>query len=311
MIDRVFHVVASTSDQVASLKFYEDTLGMTIVHGPFVAREGMSEAFAIPDEPNTQDLGTFYRWGTDENATVLDTNLWMRPRCIGTAYEGVNHTGITRLSAKVRGISDLHASLTDAGVKFVSKPTLLPLGGGDVNTCCIYNPDGAVFQLIEPKDGGADSPGYERIFAVCISVTDLDRSLDFYVNVLGLNLVGAPFDVEGDEVGHAFPLTEAGPASLRGAWLRPGSAEDNTLIELVQWKQPATFGEPVETVYNVGFPRVAFYVEDIQSVYQELRPEVNFFSPPVITDLSGAKAGYNCFRDPDGTILQLYEDIKD
>src|ERR1700733_11278228 len=103
MIDRIFHVVASTRDQVASLKFYEDTLGITIVHGPFVAREGMSEAFAIPDEPNTQDLGTFYRWGTDENATVLDTNLWMRPRCIGTAYEGVNHTGITRLSAKVRG----------------------------------------------------------------------------------------------------------------------------------------------------------------------------------------------------------------
>ncbi len=51
MIDRIFHVVASTGDQVASLKLYEDALGMTIMHGPFVAREGMSETFAIPDEP--------------------------------------------------------------------------------------------------------------------------------------------------------------------------------------------------------------------------------------------------------------------
>ncbi len=106
-----------------------------------------------------------------------------------------------------------------------------------------------------------------------------------------------------------FPIGADGSASLRGAWLRPGSGVRNTLIELVEWIDPATTGTPYETVYNLGFPRVAFYVTDIQSEYERLREHVEFFSPPVITDLSGAKAGYNCFRDLDGTILQLYEDL--
>ena len=116
MIDRIFHVVASTRDQVASLKFYEDTLGMTIIHRPCVAREGMSEAFA-PSQTSrdTQDLGTFYKCSDTETATVLDTNLWMRPRFVGSAYEAVNHTGITRLALKVGGIDALHASLSERG----------------------------------------------------------------------------------------------------------------------------------------------------------------------------------------------------
>jgi catechol 2,3-dioxygenase-like lactoylglutathione lyase family enzyme len=310
MIDRIFHVVASTRDQVASLKFYEDTLGMTIIHGPFVAREGMSEAFAIPDEPNTQDLGTFYKCSDTESATVLDTNLWMRPRFVGSAYEAVNHTGITRLALKVRGIDALHASLSEQGVRFVGPPSTLTLGDQEVRTCCLYNPDDAVFQLVDTQEAPDAEPEIERIFAVCISVSDLSRSLEFYVDVLGLNPVGAPFEVEDGNLGATFPLSDNGAGSLAGAWLRPGTASDNTLIELVEWKQPKTYGAPVETVYNVGFPRVAFYVENIQDVYGELRSQADFFSPPVITDLSGAKAGYNCFRDPDGTILQLYEDIR-
>lgn len=306
MIERVFHVVASTSDQVASLKFYEDTLGMEIMHGPFVAREGMAEAFAIPHEQNTQDLGTFYRWSDDPEATVLDTNLWMRPRFTGEVYDAVNNVGITRIAHAVNGIDTVYDRLSKEGVEFVSPPTPLTLGQ-EVRTCCLYNPERAVFQLIDTGEGGERE--FDRIFAVCITVTDLDRSLEFYVDAMGLNPVGDPFEASGDDVGRVFPLSEGGPASMRGAWLRPGEGERKTLIELVEWKEPATYGSPYETVYNIGFPRVAFYVEDIQAVYDELRREVEFFSPPVITDLSGAKAAYNCFRDPDGTILQLYEDM--
>jgi catechol 2,3-dioxygenase-like lactoylglutathione lyase family enzyme len=226
----------------------------------------------------------------------------MRPRYVGKAYPTVNNIGITRLGLKVANALATYERLTSAGLEFVGEPVELSVGDG-IRTCCFYNAERAVLQLVETGDHGAGE--FDRIFSVCISVTDLDRSLPFYRDVLGFNVV-TQFEAETNGL---FPVGEGDSAKVRGAWLRPGSDERNTLVELVEWVDPKTTGAPYETVYNLGFPRVAFYVTDIQAEYDRLREHVTFFSPPVITDLSGAKAGYNCFRDPDGTILQLYEDI--
>lgn len=57
----------------------------------------------------------------------------------------------------------------------------------------------------------------------------------------------------------------------------------------------------------IGICRIAFLVDDIDTVYQELQAkQVEFVRPLQKLDgPRGTKIGVVCFKDPDGTVLEL------
>jgi catechol 2,3-dioxygenase-like lactoylglutathione lyase family enzyme len=146
-----------------------------------------------------------------------------------------------------------------------------------------------------------------EVFHTGITVSDLERSVAFYRDVLGLELV-AQWD-------SAQPYLRAvvgyPDAELRIALLRlpRGSAgASGHHIELLEYRVPRGTRGDART-FNPGNAHVAFMVEDLDAAYAELAARgVRFKSAPVeITHgrNKGAKAVY--LLDPDDVTLELIQ----
>ena len=137
---------------------------------------------------------------------------------------------------------------------------------------------------------------------VSFTVADMDRSLRFYRDLLGLS-VTADWKTSAAYLGRitAFP-----GAKLRIAFVTlPG---DQIKLELIQYLEPA--GLAVELRTNVpGAAHIGFLVADIWATYEALRARgVEFKSEPVdITSVANAGARGVYLTDPDGITLELMQ----
>lgn len=142
----------------------------------------------------------------------------------------------------------------------------------------------------------------QRLFHVNICVRDMERSIRFYQD-LGFNKVN-DFTLDDPSVGEALGVKAR---KLRGVFMRLGSDANAPVLDLVQFIDPPTQGQPYPTLNNVGICRIAFTVDDIDKTYEELKAKkVEFVAPLKKVDgPGGAKIGVVCFKDPDGTVLEL------
>jgi catechol 2,3-dioxygenase-like lactoylglutathione lyase family enzyme len=135
-----------------------------------------------------------------------------------------------------------------------------------------------------------------------LTVRDLSRSLGFYRDVLGMEVV---FEQE-KEGGYLAAIVGYPDAHVRMAHLVfPG---DVHRLELFEYVSPEPRGEPGEP-REVGITHVCLLVDDIDALAERLRAVgAAFFSRPVAVD-SGANAGGRgvYLRDPDGIVLELFQ----
>jgi catechol 2,3-dioxygenase-like lactoylglutathione lyase family enzyme len=138
---------------------------------------------------------------------------------------------------------------------------------------------------------------------VGITVKDLDASIRFYHDVLGL-----PFS---NEPSPWFDAPELGPAvGVLGAGLRQVSLLlGDTMLELLEYKSPPSdTTQPLQS-NNIGASHVAFLVDDIHETVVDLSSKgISFFSDVNVVD-EGVLAGWRWvyFADPDGYPLELVE----
>jgi glyoxylase I family protein len=142
----------------------------------------------------------------------------------------------------------------------------------------------------------------QRLFHVNICVRDMERSIRFYQD-LGFTKVN-DFTLDDPNVGDALGLKAR---KLRGVFMRLGTDENAPVLDLVQFIDPPPQGQPYPTLNNIGICRIAFTVDDIDKTYEELKTKKVEFVAPLkkIDGPGGAKIGVVCFKDPDGTILEL------
>jgi catechol 2,3-dioxygenase-like lactoylglutathione lyase family enzyme len=94
---------------------------------------------------------------------------------------------------------------------------------------------------------------------------------------------------------------------LRGVFMRLGDNPEAPVLDLVQFIDPPTEGQPYPSLNNIGICRIAFTVDDIDKTYEELKAKSIEFVAPLkkMTGPGGTKMGVVCFKDPDGTVLEL------
>lgn len=157
--------------------------------------------------------------------------------------------------------------------------------------------------------------GIERIFHINVVCRDLERSLRFYVDILGMHVVDGPFDAEGPAlagIGHGAQSWGIAPdaVKIRFAFLRFGDDAAETILDLLEFVEPRSYGAPHPNLQMIGIARIALKVIDVQSTYEAMLAKgVKFISPPVPITLGDNLLhgiAYCCFYDPDGTILELY-----
>jgi MIP family channel proteins len=161
--------------------------------------------------------------------------------------------------------------------------------------------------LVASPGASAQAPSAPRAGAVAtvgITVTDLDRSVDFYSRVLGFEKE-SEIEAAGDAYEHLQGLFGL---RMRVARLRLGAER----IELTEYLAPST-GRPIppdSRSQDQWFQHVAIVVSDMDAAYRRLREHrVRHASsgpqrlPDWNPDAGGIEAFY--FRDPDGHVLEL------
>lgn len=144
---------------------------------------------------------------------------------------------------------------------------------------------------------------FKSLHHVGIIVKDLEKSVDFYHNILGLEFSNEPSPVfigEGLDKG----------VGIKGASLRQVSLLlGDTTVELLEYLTPEwPISTPVPQ-YVTGASHIAFKVDDIHAAKQALEAKgVKFFSDVNVVD-EGVLAGWRWvyFADPDGYNLELVQ----
>jgi catechol 2,3-dioxygenase-like lactoylglutathione lyase family enzyme len=136
-----------------------------------------------------------------------------------------------------------------------------------------------------------------------LTVSDLDRSIGFYRDALGFEVVMQ----QEKQGGYLGAIVGYPDAHVRMAHLAlPGSAHR---IELFEYLEPRSAPRTTEP-RDVGVTHVCLTVDDLQSLYDRLRESgaCSFLSPPVEVDTGANRGGSALYlRDPDGILVELFQ----
>src|SRR5262245_39712400 len=143
----------------------------------------------------------------------------------------------------------------------------------------------------------------DRIHHTGYTVSDLERSLVFYRDVLGCEVLAT----QEKEGGYLAAIVGYPDAHVRMAHLRVPGGEH--VIELFEYLSPEGRAADVEP-RNVGASHLCFTLDDLHSTYERLREQGidSFVSPPVEVDTGINAGGYALYlRDPDGIRVELFQ----
>ncbi|MCI5774239.1 MAG: VOC family protein [Erysipelotrichaceae bacterium] len=141
-----------------------------------------------------------------------------------------------------------------------------------------------------------------QVVHIGLSVSDMEQSIAFYRDILGLKLVERMI-MDGENTDLLFAKKNM-RAEL--AYLNAGD-DKNPPIELICFMD-----DPVEkrqaNLHETSISEVCFYTDDIDKEYARLKSlGVEFISSPQTFELGHTKSKAVYFKDPDGIILELME----
>ncbi len=144
-----------------------------------------------------------------------------------------------------------------------------------------------------------------RVNHVNIVVADMERSLAFYVGLLGMRVT-----FEAELTGEWIETVAGLPAvSARCVFCQPSGG--GTRFELLQYRTPPGQFLPEASLANTpGLRHVALEVDDLDALYARLHAAgVPFVSPPVAVPFSvvGVRKRLCYLRDPDGALVEIAE----
>ena len=139
--------------------------------------------------------------------------------------------------------------------------------------------------------------GIRRLTHLGICVSDLDRSLAFYGEVLGCREIGR----FRDDDGYSAKLVEIDEVQLEAVYLE----RDGWRIELLSYPTPGTTGSSERRPMNqLGLTHLSFVVDDLDAVLGAVR---RHGGSVVEATRMEARATAIFVTDPDGTRIELIE----
>ncbi|MEE8312745.1 MAG: VOC family protein [Myxococcota bacterium] len=139
---------------------------------------------------------------------------------------------------------------------------------------------------------------------VAIGVTDMERSLRFYRDVIGLR-------VKADLIEELPALGGSEPSKRRGVYMGWSEGPHESFVVLDQQLSVEPFGSPSQ-LFSVGTHHFSFWVDDIDDVVQRASDAgFEVVMPPAIGDTKaygeppGGQVKSAFLRDPDSNNVQL------
>lgn len=140
----------------------------------------------------------------------------------------------------------------------------------------------------------------QRVTHVGICVTDLDRSVRFYRDLLGfrpvseLQIGGEPCDV----------LLQLKDVDLRAIYLE----RDGLRLELLHFDSPPRRNPPPRRAMNdLGFTHISIRVSDLGALINQFRAEGANIIDSSRIDMPAFESGAVMITDPDGVMIELVQ----
>lgn len=147
-----------------------------------------------------------------------------------------------------------------------------------------------------------------KIYHVGLTVSDMDRSIRFYRDILGLEFQGEIL-MEGPETEAMFQKKNC---RARVAYLNGAGDASLPPVELIQFVGMDIMRQKAD-LFTSSISELCFYTKDIDAAYKKLTEEkVECLSGPQYFDFTSAGFGKSrafYFRDPDGIILEMMQPL--
>jgi glyoxylase I family protein len=139
-----------------------------------------------------------------------------------------------------------------------------------------------------------------RLTHVGICVSDWQRSLEFYRDVLGFRYL-SELQVEGEP---SDTLLQLKGVALRAIYLE----RDGTRIELLHYASPGHRGDGVPRPMNqLGLTHLSLRVAHLDGVLTQLRAAGVRILQPTYIEIPAVQAAAVFITDPDGTLIELVQ----
>ena len=138
-----------------------------------------------------------------------------------------------------------------------------------------------------------------------VNCSNFDRSLSFY-ELLGFQKL---VDVPPNNTVEVAAAVGMRPYTVKGALLILTESKTPLVLDLLEWQDPSDHGPPYQHLYHLGIARIALATDDLDADVEYLKSNgVEFLSVPATVKLKDSPATrFVCFKDPDGTILELVQ----
>ena len=203
--------------------------------------------------------------------------------------------GVTHLCLQSPAEDALFNNFINNGAKPVSKGDQpIDLNGQGVRYGYARDADNIMFEIEQ-----LDQPRFEGsiwIAHIALVTPDLDQSVAFYRNLLGVETYGLVNKVMGERFDEVTGIENV---RIRVAWFNTG----NMVLEIWEYVNPKTPhpGEPLP-FSKIGYNKIALEVDDLEAELSRLkRMGVECLNEP--EEINGITEVY--FRDPDGNLISL------
>jgi catechol 2,3-dioxygenase-like lactoylglutathione lyase family enzyme len=137
-----------------------------------------------------------------------------------------------------------------------------------------------------------------RWWHVGLTVSDMDRSLPFYRDVVGMEIQHDDLHIEHMEQFDA--LSNNSGSKLRVAWLTDGVF----ILQLIQYLQAG--GTTLDLHHNnIGSPHLSFWVDDADAKYAEVQARGDVVITSEVIQL-GLQSRSFYTEDPDGVPVEFF-----
>jgi catechol 2,3-dioxygenase-like lactoylglutathione lyase family enzyme len=145
------------------------------------------------------------------------------------------------------------------------------------------------------------------VMHVNVNCSDLERSLRFYREIVGLEALTHTNPVPQDGAGFGL----SGQVRWDAHLLHDARGMAAPAVDLLEWKEPGPVGQPYPVANHLGLVRLCFAVPELDALHARLtKAGVPCHAAPrevVIDPPSGLAARFFCCSDPDGTCIEFLE----
>lgn len=310
MIEAFQHVGIGVEDIERSYHFYRKVLGFSVKLNDH--EEEMEEMIQITGSLCTMRvIMAMNLSGGAAVELVQHTSSEPRPMKRGSTWGDL---GYLATGVRVNGLEEVVSSLKGKGVEFETDTLTFELPkGGTWSSAFIADPDGLLVELLETAElrVARSKPRIGGFSHVTIGVSDMERSIRFYGDILGFDVVMFDRQVPPDEL-----AAVTGGKACRMVMLKRSRKSRSKLpleggmIQLVH--TPGHQGKPLfagRRWGDVGIMEFALDVDDVRGTYEEVvGAGAQPFCEPTRIDMGWGTVGTFAYvKDPDGSIVEMVE----